>query len=669
MAKLLLFVMGLVLCGTRRIDGGEKVLVLHSSGLDSLVERNFRIEFANYKEVENLSLILHDLNTSSCKGQEARAVAAFIEEVFEVRREGDDVVATLGPSCTDSAYAISRLASRREVSMVHLHTSPIPASLASRAQNSFGLLAPVEFLADVGIELIQYASWYSVVAFYEDTDTEMNYMFNHFRQQLARSDPHVELGYSSTLRDEHLPLEFILSHYAIRIIFIMQAKDSARRTLCKGYHQGAVYPHYQWVIFRTSLEDLLDESTVYIEGGNQCGKENIVAVLDQAILLGYDSFKEMSRKQERSLIGKNTLQWLFRGVKMSQNQSISLSAAFCQLRPEVENYIHIGQVQNGSGVSVEYNKIRNTFTRCNGSEFNILPSNFTRINDLISAKVFYFTLAVIATQAFITILMHILTVYYRRMKAVRATSLNIQQIVYFGIYMVMFTNLIYAVQKGLQMDDRAYAFLCNMYHFVTNVSYTLVLGSLCVKTWRLYRIFNHFADPGDLLSDRKLTVTVLSLTLVDIAISTLWVTVGDPVRTERPIRTDFQEKVEIVQDACRTRYYLVWFLSAAAYHAIQLCVALVLSIKVKSVAPRHQKQFRRNEIVLLTYLTSVLAFIGYPTYFLARRITGDLMLEYVVAVTVPTCNVTLFLVLFFAFPLLRAFREDRVQRRTGKLLD
>ena len=161
-------------------------------------------------------------------------------------------------------------------------------------------------------------------------------------------------------------------------------------------------------------------------------------------------------------------------------------------------------------------------------------------------------------------------------------------------------------------------------------------------------------NPGDLLSDKMLTVILLSLTLVNVVVCTLWVTVGKPVRTEISRKVDFERRVEIVQDVCRTRYFFVWFSSTTAYHFLLLLTATFLSMRA---APKYQKQFRRNEVILLTYIVIVTFAIGYPVYYLAQYITKNLELEYVVANAVWFCIVISYLVLFFASPLIQAIRE------------
>ncbi len=292
-----LFVLCYLLCccsATDDCSGGDRarVLVLYSS-----LQYDLRKEGADSIPC-NLELLYCDLNTSNCQEQETKAVASFIQEVFMNGTNGDSVVATIGPSCTDSAYAISRLASRREVSIVHLHTSPLPAPLALSLNSSFGLLAPVELLADASIALIQHTGWSQVIALYQDTDTEMNFMFNHLRRQLVLNET---LAYTSILYGGHIPLKFALSHFAIRVIFLMLGRDLARKAMCEAYHLGAVYPEYQWVILRTTLEDLTsEEELIYTDNGGMCKREELLVVLDQAILLGYESSKNTSQNESEN---------------------------------------------------------------------------------------------------------------------------------------------------------------------------------------------------------------------------------------------------------------------------------------------------------------------------------------------------------------------------------
>ena len=74
------------------------------------------------------------------------------------------------------------------------------------------------------------------------------------------------------------------------------------------------------------------------------------------------------------------------------------------------------------------------------------------------------------------------------------------------------------------------ASLCQMtWAWGLPLSFTLTLGIVTMRTWRLYRIFVHYLDPGKFLSNSALTLAVLLLASVDVAIAIIWTTV-DPMK-------------------------------------------------------------------------------------------------------------------------------------------
>lgn len=626
------------------------VLVLYSSSFDEVTVAGLNTELSNSNATlpVDLRLILRDLNVSSCRDMEIHAVSTFIQYVI---MNTNDVIATIGPSCTDAAYAISSLTSRREVSMVHLHTSPLPATLVANLNSSYGLLGPIELLADASIELILRSNWSQVMALYQDTNTEMNAMFNYIQGQLGSEDSNKTLGYSSIVQKGHIHLDFALSHVAIRIIFLMSDKYLARKVLCEAYYLQAVYPDYQWVIFRATQDEIISAESDYM-----CKREELLVVLEQAIFLGYEDYS--SQRSSATNVYTETLKLLHQGIRLSKSSNMSLSKAICHLKDSISIPVFIQQHQNDTGVSAVYHEMGPSLT-VQGAELNIVPSAFAKVSDTVNIHVFYFTLAIIALQTLVTITMQVLTIYYRKNKAIRSTSLNLQQLAYLGTYMIIFSTFIYTLQKSVMINDKIYVHLCGVYNFTSNFAYTLLVGTLTVKVWRLYRIFNNYMDPGNLLSDKKLTLIVISLTLVDVIICIMWEVIGNPVRTEIPLRIDFEKRVEIIQNVCRTKYFFVWMASITVYHLILLLTAAVLSVRVKIIAPKYQKEFRRNEVILLTYIIVTTTLIGYPTYHLAQYITGYLLFEYIVAFSVLSCYTNSYLVLFFASPLLRAIREEK----------
>ncbi len=60
------------------------------------------------------------------------------------------------------------------------------------------------------------------------------------------------------------------------------------------------------------------------------------------------------------------------------------------------------------------------------------------------------------------------------------------------------------------------------------VGLTLIESIICVRTWRLYRIFIFYKDPGNFLSDYALLVFVSLCVAGSVIVSVAWVS-GDPL--------------------------------------------------------------------------------------------------------------------------------------------
>lgn len=96
---------------------------------------------------------------------------------------------------------------------------------------------------------------------------------------------------------------------------------------------------------------------------------------------------------------------------------------------------------------------------------------------------------------------------------------------------------------------------------------------------------------------------------------------------------------------------------------ILILAATCLSITVNKAAPRYQRQFRRNDIMLLTYMIVINVIVSDPLYYLARLVTGNLVFEYVVTVASSVIWIAPYQVLFFASPLLHALKEKKSRTR------
>ena len=111
-------------------------------------------------------------------------------------------------------------------------------------------------------------------------------------------------------------------------------------------------------------------------------------------------------------------------------------------------------------------------------------------------------------------------------KSIKASSPNVNHLAYAGLYVLFVDAMLVTTRNSLSINKQTYGGLCNASNFTFYAGITLLLGTICAKTWRLYRIFVHYLEPGHFLSSRFLIAFTLMLVTVDIVLCVLWTATG-----------------------------------------------------------------------------------------------------------------------------------------------
>ena len=94
---------------------------------------------------------------------------------------------------------------------------------------------------------------------------------------------------------------------------------------------------------------------------------------------------------------------------------------------------------------------------------------------------------------------HILNVAYRSEKYVKASSPRLNHLIFTGSYMMSIGLLIYIGTESFFLGETKKILgivLCYFYFILLEVGLALILSTVLVRTWRIYRIFLHFQKPG-----------------------------------------------------------------------------------------------------------------------------------------------------------------------------
>ena len=425
-------------------------------------------------------------------------------------------VAVFGPSCSGIAFTIAELIWKSGATSVkYFDTSPLAMPLAAEVRDSSvpTLLPPVDRLADVGVALIRHANWSQIVALYDDDDVDLAYTFNRL-QYLLRSNRTAEaegackkatrntLARSAIVSaNGHFHLDGILKMNPTNIVFLLLTAKQLRSFFCRQKINGQ-NGTLQWVILKTSFEEIL----LVEDGSTGCSEADIHFALQMAIAVGYNS---TSGYHEDVLLRAIAAE--LRGQNISSSDPLFV--------------YQFGLERKTIGM---YN---DSLTIYEQSEPIFYSSDFRKVDKFVSVWEFVFTVVLTIALFVSTVTTHVLILYYWNSKSIRATGPKLQQLTVMGIYILTFSLLIFVLFKGVDFG-KAHPHFCMVYNIALSFSMSILVASLAMHHWRLYRIFHSYMKPGEMLSNWSLLLQSMALSLFPLLVCLVWLLVDFPDRQE-----------------------------------------------------------------------------------------------------------------------------------------
>ena len=123
------------------------------------------------------------------------------------------------------------------------------------------------------------------------------------------------------------------------------------------------------------------------------------------------------------------------------------------------------------------------------------------------AVAIFFTLTLLLL--FLTILLHIIYCVFHKSKSIKAQSPNFSNFIFSGCYLPILLAVLETVRvanwAGIEdIDSSTFRILmgsiCNLIVWSLTLGTCLIFVTVCALSWRLYRIFEKFSDPGSFVS-------------------------------------------------------------------------------------------------------------------------------------------------------------------------
>lgn len=231
-----------------------------------------------------------------------------------------------------------------------------------------------------------------------------------------------------------------------------------------------------------------------------------------------------------------------------------------------------------------------------------------------------FIIAVIILTIY-TIFLHTMFIVFQNHKSIKATSFTMSHFMFSGCYVILMRSFLVSVQYSdgslMNSDDDSrtrdivFGVICNINEWLNSVGISLVMGTLCGKLWRVYRIFNHFNTKHYLVSDVTLTMLIVCVVSVNVVLLVVWTTV-DPllaVFEQQDIEYNEEDEPIILERIfCRCKYFSVWI--SVSYSLILFLVTCV--ILLSSLTRRVNRRFfqKAKSVNVMVYLIGLSGFLG-----------------------------------------------------------
>lgn len=296
--------------------------------------------------------------------------------------------------------------------------------------------------------------------------------------------------------------------------------------------------------------------------------------------------------------------------------------------------------------------------------FTSIPDDFENQITTVADDLVPLFAIVCALELLVVIVLHVLTVLYRDRPSVKAASFSLNQLIYLGCYCNLFTTFLIILQNHSKINDSS----CILIHVIQNFSAlwlnpvwpTLILGPVIARTWRLYRIFTHYLNPGPFIGTKFLLSFVFVLVCINLVFSTLWTAIDR-----------FQPRDIIIEGTTRPQIYIrlwrsrgnnsiFWGAIGSAYSTFLFLVAILLAFLTRNI---QNQSFSTKSLRVFAYLEGGVAFL-YGIFanllqFLLSAIDEDNQVKFPFIFTVASLNLFLLVIIALLIlpPLLPIFRE------------
>jgi ABC-type branched-subunit amino acid transport system substrate-binding protein len=655
----------------------------------------------------------------------SKALMNFAEHVLY----GSSIAGIVGPACAPSSLAISSILGRPETALPNIHLAISPfLSNRSKYGNTYGIHGSSLTLVITAISLLEHNKWDKIAALF-DSDT-YSHLNQNLRNVVTDELQNNRVVFLSAVYDTYIPFDTLVKNSARVIILFTVSPLFAMKLLCIAHVKGMVFPYYQWVVVGHHLDELLrstitvfhyHDGVLYNCSNRAFLKDNLLIVhqirnlnVNSPLVSGHtynDIYENYLRKL--STFNESSVHLLTPDVRAAITYD-AVWALTLAINSTLESSTNISSIRYGNKVFTDrikqslgtiafdgasgyinfdsrsgyVNRIvdilhingsmnDNLVGFFNGRGISITDSQFfintttmSRTETVHPSVATIFLLIILFLSSAI-LLLHIVSMVKRRHPSIKASSPVLNHFIFTGCYIWTAASLIYIiVLKALSSEDeQIYANCCDaVFTWLLPVGWTLIFGTLIAKTWRIYKIFVHFRDPGHLISNRALVSFVLLQLGFDIALGISWSALSPAHLQKTDIPTISKGNPQnlmivtyLTQRSCvfldNRVSHLFWIVTVFGYKALQVIVLLTLTLLTKKIVnQRFSTLLLRN----VTYLSFILFFSLLPPFIVLWNFDAEIHIDFVLLCTFISGTIFICVTFVLLPPVLPIFKKCKI---------
>ena len=693
---------------------------LYTDGPQTLPAAQLAVDQINSREDVLSGYTVNLTVANSACNLDTDTILNFIPTFFHT---STSFVGIVGPTCSESVELLSRITGENEVGILNFHIAG-STRLADRTKYgfTFGTAGSARGYVELFLSLVEHNDWNSIGVFYEELEVIYKVAYTQFIEKFHQRFPDRRIEISVPISEHHFPVSSLIEQH-VRVIFILSSSELIHRIFCLASHISPPlkYPTYQFILFE-QLSSSFQKGVNFTYNSQyfSCTRQQITASMEGTLfthsqlelantsttLVSKITYADYIEQYRERLVGagegNSTLDWanpIYDGVwalalalnhSVPKLQEIGLDLAnysYGQLNASkiIRNEVYKLDFQGTSGRilfnnTTGYDKaavnlhqvIKNcshlvgNFSEDSGKlvladKVQFIKSNFETVELLVHPALATFFLLLTFVALVLILIMHILTLVYRNFKSMKASSYRLSQLIYTGCYVLIFSIVAFSVEKSALTTSVNKPALCTMQIWCLPISLTLIVGSVALKTWRLYRIFIKLKKPGKFMSDYSLIAAVLILVAVDVVLCLSW-TVTSPFSVSKREQLSGVNEIEVTIE-CQSENYFAWFGVLMTLQCLLLFIALTFALMTRKI---YHESFKTKAVVLLVYFLTLTLLLGFPTYFVLKFTTASSP-NAVYAVLSLTLDTVLYLCLGLLFfpPVLSLLKAEIFPRVPG----